>query len=119
MLKQDEKEEVKVVDIPEIKPLEEIKLPEEISVPTNTSNDQGIEVNIPTVGRVQEFPLVFKLPEGASQAQVAYAKSINAYAYQNPTKFALKKDAMIKKLLSLKNAPNPVAGNLKINNSGI
>ena len=65
------------------------------------------------------LPLIVKLPESASKAQIAYAKVINAYAYQNPKKFATKKEAMIKHLLSLKNASDPVEGNLKINNSGI
>lgn len=120
MLKKDIKEEIEVVKIPEIKPLEEIILPKEEPVkPMDTSNDQGIEINIPETQKVQQLPLIVKLPESASKAQIAYAKIINAYAYQNPTKFATKKETMIKHLLSLKNAPDPIEGNLKINNSGI
>lgn len=73
----------------------------------------------PAILRPKELPLIVTLPEGASNAQIAYAKTINAYAYQNPEKFAMKKTAMIEKLKSLKNAPDPREGNLKINNSFI
>ena len=119
MLKQDEKNEVEVVEIPEIKPQEEVKLPEVKETPT-PKNDQGIEVVTPTIGRVQELPLIVKLPADASKAQIAYAKIMNVYAYQNPTKFAGKKDTMIQTLLSLKNAPDPVENSkVKINNVGI
>ena len=118
MLKQDEKNEVKVVEIPEIKPQEEIKIPVVEEKPTK--NDQGIEVVTPTIGRVQELPLIVKLPADASKAQIAYAKIMNVYAYQNPTKFAGKKEAMVQTLLSLKNAPDPVENSkVKINNVGI
>lgn len=82
-------------------------------------DNEGITVGDPMLLRPKELPLVVTLPEGASNAQIAYAKTINAYAYQNPEKFAAKKDAMIEKLKSLKNAPDPRAGNLKINNSFI
>ena len=120
MLKKDIKKEEEIVELPkvELKPQEEIILPKE-EVKKEESNEQGIEINMPNIQKVQELPLVVKLPEDASNAQIAYAKVINAYAYQNPRKFAMKKDAMIKTLLSLKNAPDPVVGNLKINNSGI
>lgn len=120
MLKQDEKNEVKVVELPteELKPQEEIKLPEVKETPTK--NEQGIEITMPTVGRVQELPLIVKLPADASKAQIAYAKIMNVYAYQNPIKFAGKKDAMIKTLLSLKNAPDPMTDSkVKLNNVGI
>lgn len=66
----------------------------------------------------KELPLVVELPEDASLAQIAYAKTINAYAYQNPKKFDGKKEAFLQKLKSLKDAPDPKTnGNLKINNS--
>lgn len=92
------------------------------------SKEQEIEVNDPSVLRPTELPLVIKLPEGASAAQIAYAKILNSYAYQNPEKWAMKKDdqivqgavvkGFITKLKELKNAPAPKAtGNLKINNS--
>lgn len=82
-------------------------------------DDQGIEVGDPMKLRPVELPLVVKLPEGASKAQEAYAKILNAYAYQNPTKWEMKKGKMIQKLKDLKNAPDPVVSNLKVNNSGI
>lgn len=65
-----------------------------------------------------EKPLIVVLPADASEAQVAYAKILNQYAYQNPAKWAIKKDAMIAKLEELKNAPAPVSdGRLKVNDT--
>lgn len=121
MLKQNEKEEVKVVEVPEIKPQEEIILPKETPTEVKSfDNNQGIEVSDIEIPKVKEYPLIVKLPADASLAQIAYAKIMNVYAYQNPKKFAGKKDAMVKTLLSLKNAPDPVAnGHVKINNVGI
>lgn len=79
-----------------------------------------IEVNDPLDLRPTELPLIVKLPEGASKAQQEFAKVLNAYAYQNPQKWAVKKDELIKKLESLENAPDPIEGNLKIRrNSGV
>lgn len=89
---------------------------EEVETIKDTS---GITVGDPMVLRPKELPLVVTLPEDASNAQKAYSKIINAYAYQNPEKFAEKKDAMIEKLKSLKNAPDPRIGNLKVGNSFI
>lgn len=81
---------------------------------------QEIEVNDPQLLRPKELPLVVKLPENASNAQIAFAKTINAYAYQNPEKWADKKDALIAKLRSLENAPDPVTNTkLRINNANI
>jgi hypothetical protein len=81
--------------------------------------NDGIELNSP-MDLIKDLPLVVKLPEDASKAQKAYAKVINSYAYQNPAKFELKKDIMLAKLRSLKNAPDPIEhSNLRINNSGI
>ena len=131
MLKKDIKAEKEIVEIPkevkaepkvvapiELKPQAPIELPKE-EVKAIEPNDQGIEINMPETQKVQELPLVVKLPANASKAQIEYAKIINSYAYINPRKFEMKKDAMIKHLLSLKNAPDPIVGNLKINNSGI
>lgn len=83
------------------------------------NDDQGIEVGDPMLLRPVELPLVVKLPEGASKAQVAYAAILNSYAYQNPTKWELKKGKMIQKLKDLKFAPDPVESKLKVNNSGL
>ena len=65
------------------------------------------------------LPLVITLPESASPAQIAYAKILNAYAYQNPPKWALKKEALIAKLKDLKTAPDPVAGNLMVGGGNV
>lgn len=109
-----------------IKKQEEIK--EEVLTP-KVDDSQGIEINDPMDLRPTELPLVIKLPADASLAQVAYAKTLNAYAYKNPTKWAEKKDdkivqgvlvkGLITKLKELKNAPDPVEGNLKINKSSV
>lgn len=66
-----------------------------------------------------ELPLVVELPEDASEAQVEFAKTINAYAYQNRHKWDTKKDALIKKLVSLKDAPKPQESPLKINGASM
>lgn len=79
-----------------------------------------IEINDPLDLRPTELPLIVKLPEGASKAQQEFAKVLNAYAYQNPRKWAEKKGELIKKLESLENAPDPIESNLKIRrNSGV
>lgn len=83
------------------------------------SQEQEIVVGDPQLLRPKELPLVVKLPEDASLAQIEFAKSLNSYAYQNPEKWALKKDKLIEKLRSLKNAPDPIPSNLKVNNTGI
>lgn len=77
------------------------------------ANDEII-VKDPLVLRPVELPLVVTLPEGASKAQIEYAKILNGYAYKNPAKWALKKDVLISKLKDLKNALDPVAGNLRV-----
>jgi hypothetical protein len=95
-------------------------------------DSQGIEVNDPMDLRPTELPLVIKLPVDASKAQIEYAKKLNSYAYQNPTKWADKKDdkvvngavvkGLISKLKDLKNAPDPVENpekSLKVNKSSI
>jgi len=96
---------------------------------TVVDDSQGIEVGSPIDLRPTELPLVVKLPADASEAQIAYAKTLNGYAYKNPTKWEEKKDdkivngslvkGLITKLKELKNAPAPVEGNLKINKSSI
>ena len=96
----------------EIKEVKEVKEVEEIK-----EVKSGIKVNDIEAVRPKELPLVVELPKDASLAQVAYAKSLNAYAYQNREKWLIKKDALIAKLESLENAPDPIEGNLKVNNS--
>lgn len=107
------------IQTPELKPQETIVIEEDAPVASQDSEDvgDGISVGDPEKLRPVELPLVVKLPEGASKAQIAFAKTLNGYAYQNPRKWALKKDALIKRLKELKYAPDPVESPLKINNS--
>lgn len=95
----------------------------------NTETNEEIVINDPLQFRPKELPLVIQLPASASLAQVEYAKVLNAYAYQNPEKWALKKDdrivdgvlvkGLISKLKELKNAPDPIESNLKVNKTSI
>lgn len=73
-----------------------------------------IVVQDPEELRPTTLPLVVTLPEGASKAQIEYAKVLNAYAYSNPGKWKAKKNVLIARLKELKNAPDPVESNLKI-----
>lgn len=66
-----------------------------------------------------ERPLVVTLPEGASKAQVEFAKVLNQYAYQNPQKWNAKKDKLIAQLKALKNAPDPVEDSIKFGKKNI
>lgn len=92
---------------------------EKVEDQIETNDEQAIEVGDPQSLRPVDLPLVVKLPADASKAQIAYAQTLNSYAYQNPDKWAIKKDLLIAKLRELKNAPDPVVSRLKINNSGI
>lgn len=108
----------------------EVTTVEEPVVAPKADDSQGIEINEPMDIRPTELPLVVKLPADASKAQIAYAKTLNGYAYKNPQKWAEKKDdkigangvvikGLISRLKDLKNAPDPVEGNIKINKSSI
>lgn len=89
-------------------------------VKNETDDNDGIEINEP-VDIKTDLPLVVKLPETASKAQIEYAKLLNAYAYQSPANWKREKDdqidpntgavivkGLITKLKDLKNAPDPV-----------
>jgi hypothetical protein len=67
-----------------------------------------IVVNDPQILRPKVLPLVIELPASASVAQVEFAKILNAYAYKNPEKWAIKKEKLLAELKTLKNAPAPV-----------
>lgn len=67
-----------------------------------------IVVRDPQIIKPVDLPLVITLPESASKAQVEFAKVLNGYAYKNPTKWEVKKEALLKQLKNLKNAPDPV-----------
>lgn len=86
----------------------------------SSNEEQEIIVNDPEILRPVELPLVVQLPEGASKAQIEFAKTLNAYAYKNPKKWKEKKDdkvlpsgkivkGLITQLRELKNAPDPVS----------
>lgn len=92
-------------------------VPEDSPFPVADDTD-GIVVKDPMDLRPKELPLVIELPAGASLAQQAFSKVLNAYAYKNPEKWAKKKDdrtvdgkvilGLISKLKALKNASDPV-----------
>ena len=74
------------------------------------SEDDSDEIIVkdPQDLRPVALPLVITLPADASKAQIEFAKILNAYAYQNPTKWAIKKGKLIAQLKELKNAPDPI-----------
>lgn len=111
--------------------IEEVAIEEKAEVVQAKSEiSQDIVINDPIDLRT-DLPLVVQLPPDASKAQIAYARMLNAYAYQNPKKWAMKKDDVIEngvvkvkgfitKLKELKNAPDPIENTkVRINNSGI
>lgn len=102
---------------------------EEIIDTPVADESQGIVINDPMDIRPTELPLVVTLPADASKAQIEFAKTLNGYAYKNPQKWTEKKNdrmvngvlvkGLITRLKELKNAPDPVEGNIKINKSAI
>lgn len=112
--------EPEIEPTPELKPQETIEIEEE-PVRNSLGDEQdmgdGITVGDPMKLRPVELPLVVKLPATASEAQKRFALTLNAYAYQNPKKWEQKKDVLIAKLKSLKNAEVMPETGLKINNS--
>lgn len=52
--------------------------------------------------RVQKLENIIVLPDDASPAQKQFAKTLNAYAYQNPDKWEEKQDRLLDKLESFK-----------------
>ncbi len=69
----------------------------------------NIIVGDPEVLRPVELPLVVKLEDGqdwANEAQAEYAKTLNGYAYKNPTKWAKKKDELIARLTEIGEDPS-------------
>ena len=69
--------------------------------------EQDIEVSDPLQLRPKELPLVIK-GDWVNEEQAEYAKTLNAYAYKNPTKWAKKKDVLIKKLRALADEPENI-----------
>jgi hypothetical protein len=68
----------------------------------------GIKVSDPLVLKPVELPLVIEPADGgvwANAAQTEYAAVLNAYAYSNPAKWAVKKDVLIAQLDDLAKHP--------------
>jgi hypothetical protein len=65
---------------------------------------QDFIVEDPQLLRPVELPLVVKPlvgKEWATKAQAEFARTLNGYAYKNPAKWAVKKDALLKELKAL------------------
>lgn len=65
-------------------------------------------VSEPLIIKPQDMPLVVtpaKGKEWANEAQAEFAKTVNAYAYKNPTKWEGKKAGLLKQLKALETNP--------------
>ena len=63
----------------------------------------------PQIVKPQDLPLVVTPGEGkewANEAQAEFARTVNAYAYKNPKKWAKKKDALLAQLSALATDPD-------------
>lgn len=72
-------------------------------------------VEDPQLLRPVELPLVVKPLAGkewATQAQAEFARTLNGYAYKNPKKWAVKKEALLKELKALENVKDVPKDNL-------
>ena len=81
----------------------------EIPVEKVTKNTK-FEVKDPQVLRPEELPLVIT-PENKkwdNEAQVEYSGYLNAYAYKNPEKWALKKTTLLKRLEEIGKDPKAI-----------
>lgn len=71
--------------------------------------DGGIQIEMGEVVKAQREDKPFVIvPVGgqwANDAQAEYARFLNAYAYKNPDKFAIKKEKLRKELASLEKEP--------------
>ncbi len=68
--------------------------------------ESGIIVN-DSPFEARKLPLIVVLPADASKAQIERAKILNAYAYSNPIGWKSRKEALLKELEALKDAPDP------------
>ena len=59
----------------------------------------------------KELPLIIEPPKKGwhNEAQETFARVLNGYAYKNPTKWNLKKEALLDQLAQLKEAPGLLA----------
>jgi regulatory protein YycI of two-component signal transduction system YycFG len=71
------------------------------------TDDQDITVEDPSVILPKELPLIVKPGKDgwANEAQEAFARVLNGYAYKNPEKWESKKDILIAQLKDLKANP--------------
>jgi hypothetical protein len=83
----------------------------ENAVNTTETQASGIIVN-DVAANIAQVALTVVLPDDANSAQVEFAKFLNSFASQNPKGWELKKERLLKELVSLKT--NPV---LPIDNS--
>lgn len=68
-----------------------------------------IEVGDPQLLRPVELPLVVKPADGqdwTNEAQAEFARTLNAYAYKNPTKWETKKAKLIEQLKEVGRNPS-------------
>lgn len=76
----------------------------------DTANtEQEIVVGDPEELRPRELPLVVKPAEGkewANPEQAEFAKTLNGYAYKNPTKWKAKKAKLLEQLVAIGNDPS-------------
>jgi len=70
----------------------------------------GIEVGDPQILRPKELPLVVTPTSGKweNDAQAEYAATLNAYAYKNPEKWAIKKDVLVAQLTEIGKNPKTI-----------
>jgi len=82
----------------------------EEEIKSKTEKSDGIIVGDPQLLRPTELPLVVKPESGewANEAQAELAKVINAYAYKDPVKFAVKKETLITQLKDLGKNPENI-----------
>jgi len=94
---------------------EETKV-EETVVETPVEETAEFTVSDPSIVRPKELPLIITPNSGkwANSAQAEFAQTLNGYAYKNPEKWELKKDALLKQLSELGKNPsalNVITGN--------
>lgn len=100
----------KEVKTPKVK-TPEVEIPvvetQEVETPEVKTPEDEIEVGNPIDLRPKELPLVVKTPKGGwkNEQQEKFAKTLNAYAYSNTTKWGVKKDVLIARLVEIGKDP--------------
>lgn len=87
---------------------DELEKKEEVAV--DTTPKSNILVEDVQVLKPRELPLVVKPASGAwaNEAQEEYARTLNGYAYKNPTKWAKKKAVLLVQLENLATDPEGI-----------